>query len=216
MEYSLRSYLPQILKYLDFDNLSPYLLCECLLTSCDLEKLRKCESKEELVMLLIAILQTKGDNMYRLFRRAMERSVAVDDCSCHLGHVELLKILPNPAPSVEDTCGLNISGLSISQQQSSSRKCELTDSGLVDSFECVSGESTFKGGERCWKNVTDSLSFVASSWQRVQMEVKHLRERNHQLEREKGDLIEMITKERNEVQHMKTCVKKMIQPYEVL
>lgn len=211
--------LPEINKYLDFDNLSPYLISEKCLTWRDLEALKKYKKKEERSTLLMEVLQTKGDEVYMRFRRAIERSVEVDDGDCHLGHVDLLKILPKVSIKGDDELSSVVAGLSL--ECGTRRRKELTDSGLVGSFDerlnaSVEVDSPHSGSlyrsRSCFENVSFGLSMMTRNWEVVEKQVKDLRCRNGQLEK----VIETMTREKDEVQQcMKVCIKKMVNPNEV-
>lgn len=105
---ALRQFFPQILIYLDFTNIYPFLISEQLLTQAELCKLKKVASdgedncRVEQIGLLVSILQRKGSNAYPLFYKALQRSVDFNDLNCHLGHVELLQLLPKPTSSGEE------------------------------------------------------------------------------------------------------------------
>ena len=226
----LRLYLPELIQFVNFSNLSPFLLSEGLLTFPDLERLKKCGSREEQISLLVSILQTKGKSMYQLFRRALERST--NEEWSHLGHVDLLEILPriSKGDSIDvltsSLASANLDTIKCSPRRKPvllptskpSEEEELanlsTDSGILDgaldlSVEVDSPRSNGNPkGDHC-QTLSQALSATISSFQQVQIEMTQLKDTNGLLVRENEELKHILT----QIKHCtQMCVPEIMKP----
>ena len=224
-----RRYFPEISKYLDFTSIFPYLISERLLTLIELENLKKCSShREEQNGLLVSLLARKGRGCYSLFRKALERSVESDDMSIHLGHADLLEILPKSLPTKEasnnekeiEAIGKSLKGLRIRQSLASGE--DLTDSGIQASYNDVEadfpscGQSKKEEKEEASSVLTDSLSKAMQASQELERSMTEMKRRNQELQREKEELHLNMMRERNEVKYfMQVCLKQFLQPDQV-
>lgn len=89
-------HLPQLVAFLDLVNLSTYLLAEELITHEEWKAIQSLESRHLRVQELFYVLKTKGTGWFEKFRRALEQACSGTDV--HLGHKELLRILPKTLP----------------------------------------------------------------------------------------------------------------------
>ena len=89
-------HLPQLVAFLDLVNLSTYLLAEELITHEEWKAIQALESRHLRVQELFYVLKTKGTGWFEKFRRALEQASSGTDV--HLGHKELLRILPKTLP----------------------------------------------------------------------------------------------------------------------
>ena len=89
---SINSYLPELVDFIDVVNLSTYLIAEGLLTYEERDIILSLKRKHLQVPELLQVLMTKGTNWYERFRAALIRASSGNDV--HLGHKELLEILP--------------------------------------------------------------------------------------------------------------------------
>ena len=226
----LRLYLPELIQFIDFSNLSPFLLSEGLLTFPDLERLKRCGSREEQISLLVSVLQTKGKSMYQLFRRALERSTN-EECS-HLGHVDLLEILPRISKGdAIDLLTSSLAGANLETSKLSPRRQPVllptskpseeeelanlsTDSGILDgaldlSVEVDSPRSTGNPkGDHCL-TLSQSLSAAISSCQQVQTQMTQLKDMNRLLVRENEEMKHILT----QIKHCtQMCVPEIMKP----
>lgn len=93
---ALREFLPDLVNYLDLENIAPFLISKNLLTYKDREDLQSCsKDRNERVVELARILERKGPNSYAIFLEALQNSVGEDNVDMHLGHKELLFKLPS-------------------------------------------------------------------------------------------------------------------------
>lgn len=89
---TLRPHLPDLVQLLDVNLLSPYLVAEDLQTPEELLNLHASNTRESRVLALVDSLEKRGPRAYQRFRRALEKSTTNGDT--HLGHEDLLRILP--------------------------------------------------------------------------------------------------------------------------
>lgn len=89
---SINTYLPEMVDFMDVLNLSTYLVAEDLLTYEERDTILSLRRKHLQVPELLQVLMTKGANWYERFRVALTRASSGNDV--HLGHKELLEILP--------------------------------------------------------------------------------------------------------------------------
>lgn len=91
---TLRKYLPELARYLNFNQFSLYLVSERLLTPGECKYLLQPQhTRQYRVISLVEALESTGPNCYQRFRRALERSLEEEDA--HMGHEYLLhNILP--------------------------------------------------------------------------------------------------------------------------
>lgn len=92
LQSSINKFLPQLVDFMDVVNLSTYLVAEDLLTYEERDTILSLKRKHLQVPELLQVLMTKGTNWYERFRAALTRASSANDV--HLGHKELLEILP--------------------------------------------------------------------------------------------------------------------------
>ena len=97
---ALREFLPDLVNYLDVENIMPFLISKKLLSLKEMEDLKShSRDRGERVMELVGIMERKGSRSYAIFKEALRSSVCEDNVDLHLGHVELLSRLPSyPVP----------------------------------------------------------------------------------------------------------------------
>lgn len=219
--HSLQQFFPELLKYLDFTTIYPYLVSEGLLTLQELETLNKCSSERDTqTRLLVSTLVSKGRGSYSLFLKALERSVDSDVLSLHLGHLELLQILPKscktkPTNTQWQSSSLNagITASLCSEEESDKLTGSLREMRLSYSQRQIRLPS---GDDLTDSGLTDSFSKARESWHELEKNMKDLNRRNQDLQRENEQLQINMMKERKEVQYcMQVCLKQIMQPEQV-
>ena len=224
---TLQQFFPELLKYLDFTTIYPYLVSERLLTLPELEKLNRCSNERDTqTRQLVSTLVSKGRGSYPLFIKALERSVESDDLSLHLGHMELLHILPK---CVSQVCKKSPQTLHAQWQSSSLNSSRITASicseeegdRLTGSLRDLRlnyspRQSLPSGDDLTDSGLTDSWSKAKESWQELERRMKELSRRNQELQRENEQLQINMMREKKEVQYcMKVCLKQIMQPEQV-
>ena len=93
---SFREFLPDLVNYLDVENIIPFLVSKKLLSLKEMENLKlRSKDRGERVMELVSIMERKGSRSYAIFKEALRSSVSEENVDFHLGHVELLSKLPS-------------------------------------------------------------------------------------------------------------------------
>ncbi|XP_019849201.1 PREDICTED: uncharacterized protein LOC109580459 [Amphimedon queenslandica] len=215
---TLQQFFPELLKYLDFATIYPYLVSERLLTLPELEKLNKYSGERDTqIRLLVSTLVSKGRGSYPLFLKALERSVESDDLSLHLGHLELLQILPKSCKTKPTNAQWQSSSLNASITASLCSEEEndkLTGSLREMRLSYSQRQSRLPSGDDLTDSgLTDSFSKARESWDELERNVKDLNRRNQELQRENEQLQINMMRERKEVQYcMQVCLKQIMQP----
>jgi len=86
-------FMPALVSYINVIDICTYLLAEELLTFDERSEILDLKGKHRQVPHLFEILTTKGWNWYSRFWQALKNSVSWSDV--HIGHRDLLEILPN-------------------------------------------------------------------------------------------------------------------------
>ena len=91
---ALREFLPDLVNYLDVENIMPFLISKKLLSLKEMEDLKSHgRERGERVIELVGVMERKGSRSYAIFIEALRSSVCEDNVDLHLGHVELLSKL---------------------------------------------------------------------------------------------------------------------------
>ena len=96
MATTLHRYLPELVRYINLNQLCPYLVSERLITLAVCKELLQPHqtSRQYCIVSLVDAMESTGPACYQRFRRALERSMN-EESDVHLGHEHLLeKVLP--------------------------------------------------------------------------------------------------------------------------
>ena len=96
MTTTLHRYLPELVRYVNLNQLCPYLVSERLITLAVCKQLLQPHqtSRQYCIVSLVDAMETTGPACYQRFRRALERTMN-EESDVHLGHEYLLeKVLP--------------------------------------------------------------------------------------------------------------------------
>ena len=96
MATTLHRYLPELVRYINLNQLCPYLVSERLITLAVCKQLLQPHqtSRQYCIVSLVDAMETTGPACYQRFRRALERTMN-EESDVHLGHEHLLdRVLP--------------------------------------------------------------------------------------------------------------------------
>ena len=96
MATTLHRYLPELVRYINLNQLCPYLVSERLITLAVCKQLLQPHqtSRQYCIVSLVDAMETTGPACYQRFRRALERTMN-EESDVHLGHEYLLEhVLP--------------------------------------------------------------------------------------------------------------------------
>ena len=96
MATTLHRYLPELVRYINLNQLCPYLVSERLITLAVCKQLLQPHqtSRQYCIVSLVDAMETTGPACYQRFRRALERTMN-EESDVHLGHEHLLEnVLP--------------------------------------------------------------------------------------------------------------------------
>ena len=96
MANTLHRYLPELVRYINLNQLCPYLVSERLITLAVCKELLQPHqtSRQYCIVSLVDAMESTGPACYQRFRRALERSMN-EESDVHLGHEHLLEnVLP--------------------------------------------------------------------------------------------------------------------------
>ena len=96
MATTLHRYLPELVRYINLNQLCPYLVSERLITLAVCKQLLQPHqtSRQYCIVSLVDAMETTGPACYQRFRRALERTMK-EESDVHLGHEHLLEnVLP--------------------------------------------------------------------------------------------------------------------------
>ena len=123
MATTLHRYLPELVRYINLNQLCPYLVSERLITLAVCKELLQPHqtSRQYCIVSLVDAMESTGPNCYQRFRRALERTMN-EESDVHLGHEHLLEHVLPPIFDAEDML-LSSTDSGIAWDSSS---CELT------------------------------------------------------------------------------------------
>ena len=96
MATTLHRYLPELVRYINLNQLCPYLVSERLITLAVCKQLLQPHqtSRQYCIVSLVDAMETTGPACYQRFRRTLERTMN-EESDVHLGHEYLLEhVLP--------------------------------------------------------------------------------------------------------------------------
>ena len=99
MATTLHRYLPELVRYINLNQLCPYLVSERLITLAVCKQLLQPHqtSRQYCIVSLVDAMETTGPACYQRFRRALERTMN-EESDVHLGHEYLLDHVLPPLP----------------------------------------------------------------------------------------------------------------------
>ena len=96
MTTTLHRYLPELVRYINLNQLCPYLVSERLISLAVCKELLQPHhtSRQYCIVALVDAMESTGPDCYQRFRHALERSMS-EESDVHLGHEHLLEhVLP--------------------------------------------------------------------------------------------------------------------------
>ena len=127
MTTTLHRYLPELVRYINLNQLCPYLVSERLISLAVCKELLQPlhTSRQYCIVSLVDAVESTGPRCYQRFRHALERSMT-EEFDVHLGHEHLLEsVLPLEEPPDAEEFLLCSTDSGIAWDSSS---CELTPS----------------------------------------------------------------------------------------
>ena len=133
MATTLHRYLPELVRYINLNQLCPYLVSERLITLAVCKQLLQPHqtSRQYCIVSLVDAMESTGPACYQRFRRTLERTMN-EESDVHLGHEYLLEdvlpLLDEPPDAADMLLCSTDSGIAWD-----SNSCELPSSKYCDS-----------------------------------------------------------------------------------